>query len=91
MSLKNPKALRKCEENLQPQVPGLQFLKWYCIPEKVWNFNFSTETPLKNLTFKKTRQSKSPLNQKLCQFVFFDCDVIFDKLSKLGQMSCVIS
>ena len=27
MSLKNPKALRKCRENLQPQMPELQFLK----------------------------------------------------------------
>ena len=27
MSLKNPKTLRKCSENLQPQMPGLQFLK----------------------------------------------------------------
>ena len=27
MSLKNPKNLRKCEENLQPQIPELQFLK----------------------------------------------------------------
>ena len=55
MSLKNPKTLRKCEENLQPQMPELQFLKWYCTPEKVCNFIFSTETPSKNMTFKKTR------------------------------------
>ena len=27
MSLKNSKTLRKCEENLQPQIPELQFLK----------------------------------------------------------------
>ena len=27
MSLKNLKILRKCQENLQPQMPGLQFLK----------------------------------------------------------------
>ena len=53
MSLKNPKTLRKCEENLQPQMPELQFLKWYCTPEKVCNFIFSTETPSKNMTFKK--------------------------------------
>ena len=91
MSLKNPKTLRKCEENLQPQMPELQFLKWYCTPEKACNFIFSTETPSKNMTLKKPRKSKSRLNQKLCQFLFFDCDVLFDKLSKLGQISCVIS
>ena len=27
MSLKNPKTLTKCEENLQPQMPYLQLLK----------------------------------------------------------------
>ena len=27
MSLKNPKTLRKCSENLQPQMPEVQFLK----------------------------------------------------------------
>ena len=27
MSLENPKTLRKCLENLQPQMPELQFLK----------------------------------------------------------------
>ena len=27
MSLKNPKTLRKCYENLQPQMSVLQFLK----------------------------------------------------------------
>ena len=27
MSLKKPKTLRKCLENLQPQLPELQFLK----------------------------------------------------------------
>ena len=38
MSLKNPQTLRKCEENLQSQMPELQFLKWYCTPEKIYNF-----------------------------------------------------
>ena len=42
------------------------------------------------MTFKKTHKSKSRLGQKLCQFFFFHCDFIFDKLSKLGQVSCVI-
>ena len=27
MNLENPRALRKCDENLQPQMPELQFLK----------------------------------------------------------------
>ena len=40
------------------------------------------------MTFEKT--SKSRLDQKLCQFLFFQCDVIFDKLSILGHISCVI-
>ena len=38
------------------------------------------------MTFKKNHKSKSRLDQKLCQFLFFQCDVIIDKLSKLGQI-----
>ena len=71
MSLKNPNTLRKCEENLQPQMPGLQFLKWYCIPEKVWNFNFSTETPLKNLTFIKNPAVKITSKSKVMPVCIF--------------------
>ena len=32
MSLKNPKTLRQCLENLQPQMPELQFLKIMIAP-----------------------------------------------------------
>ena len=32
MSLKSPKTLRKCYENLQPQTPELQFLKALIFP-----------------------------------------------------------
>ena len=32
MSLKNQKTLRKCLENLQPQMPQLQFLKTLIFP-----------------------------------------------------------
>ena len=32
MSLKNTKTLRKCQENLQPQMPELQFLKTLIFP-----------------------------------------------------------
>ena len=32
MSLKNSKTLRKCEENLQRQIPELQFLKTLIFP-----------------------------------------------------------
>ena len=32
MSLKNPKTLRKCEENFQSQMPGLQFVKMVIVP-----------------------------------------------------------
>ena len=42
------------------------------------------------MTLNKNRKSKSRLDQKLYQFLFFHCDVIFDKLSKLEQISCVI-
>ena len=31
MSLKNPKSLRNCSENLQPQVPERQFLKAFMV------------------------------------------------------------
>ena len=33
MSFKNPKTLRKYLENLQPQMPELQFLKTLIFPE----------------------------------------------------------
>ena len=33
MSLKNPKTLRKYEENLQPQMPELQFIKTLIFPK----------------------------------------------------------
>ena len=36
--------------------------------------------------FKQNHKSKSRLDQKFC---FFQCDAIFGKLSKLGQISCV--
>ena len=32
MSLKIPKTLRKCQENLYPQMPELQFLKTLTFP-----------------------------------------------------------
>ena len=32
MSLKNSKTLGKCSENLQPQMPELQFLKMLIFP-----------------------------------------------------------
>ena len=72
--------------NLRLKTP----LKRYCTPEKAYRFIFSTETLSKNMTFKKNWKSKSRLDQKLCQFLFFHCDAIFNKLSKLGQISCVI-
>ena len=56
MNLKNPKILRKCKENLQPQMSELQFLKWCCTPEKVCSFIFSAETTSKYMTLKKTRK-----------------------------------
>ena len=65
-------------------------LKQYCTPEIACNFIFSTKIPSKNLTLKKNRQSIWRLRQKLCQFLFFRCDVIIDKLSKLEKISCVI-
>ena len=71
MSLKNPNTLRKCEENLQPQMPGLQFLKWYCTLEKVCNFNFSTETTSKNMTFKKNPQVKITSKSKVMPVCVF--------------------
>ena len=32
MSLKIPKALRKCQENIHPEMPELQFLKTLLFP-----------------------------------------------------------
>ena len=54
------------------------YLKRYCTPEKACNLFFQLIKP------------NSRLDQKFCQ-LFFHCDAIVDKLSKLGQISCVIS
>ena len=40
--------------------------------------------------FKKNCKSKSNLDPKLCQFLHFIFDAIFDKLSELWQISCII-
>ena len=37
------------------------------------------------MTLKKKRRSKSNLDPKLCQFLYFIRDVIFDNLSELQQ------
>ena len=71
ISLKNPKTLRKWEENFQRQMPELQFLKWYCTPEEACNFVFSTETPTKNMTFKKTLQVKITSKSKVIPAIVF--------------------
>ena len=71
MSLKNSKTLRKCEENLQPQMPEQKFLKWYCTPEKACNFIFSTETPSKNMALKKTPQVKITSKSKVMPVFIF--------------------
>ena len=65
----------------------MQLLKRCCNPEKACNFIFPTETLSKVMNFKKSLKSQSCLDQK---FLFFHCGVIFDKLSKLGQISFVI-
>ena len=49
---------------------------------------FSQLKHFQQIGLSKNRKSRSRLDQKLCQFLFFHCDVIFDKLSKLGQISC---
>ena len=55
------------------------------------NFIFSTERPTKKEFFKKKkRKSKSHQFKSYASFFFFHCDIIFDKLSKLGQIFCVI-
>ena len=71
MSLENPKTLIKCEENLQPQIPKLQVLKWYCTPEKICNSIFSTETLSKNMTFKKKPQVKIMYKSKVMPVCVF--------------------
>ena len=48
------------------------------------------ETPSKGMIFLKNRRSKSNLESKICQILYFICEVIFDKLSELQQISCII-
>ena len=43
------------------------------------------------MIFNKNHKSESRLDQKLCQFLLLHSRVNFDKLSKLGQTSYVIS
>ena len=56
------------------------------------NFFFLSETSLtsKNMNLKKNRNSKSTLDPKLCQFLYFICDIIFEKFSELRQTFCII-
>ena len=55
MSLKSPKTLRKCEENLQPQMPELQFLRALIFSRTLWKLqnwvNFSVFSYLKFFHF----------------------------------------
>ena len=37
ISLKNAKTLRKCKENIQPQMPELKFLKTLIFPRALQN------------------------------------------------------
>ena len=57
---------------------------------KIGFFILLSGTPSKNMTFKKSRRSKSNLHPKLCQFLYLICDVISDRLSELRQISCII-
>ena len=55
------------------------------------NFIFSTERPTKKEFKKKKNVSQNHISSKVMPvFFFFHCDIIFDKLSKLGQIFCVI-
>ena len=65
------------------------YLKRYCTPKKQLIIFFQLKH-LQKYDLKKICISQSRQDQKLCQFLFFCCDVIFDKLPKLGQISCVI-
>ena len=65
----------------------------------IWGTHISLCTLLKavlhsrksmQLLFFQLIKPNSRLDQKFCQ-LFFHCDAIVDKLSKLGQISCVIS
>ena len=71
MSLKNPKTFRKYEQNLQFQMPELQLLKWCWTPKKAYNFIFLTETPSKNMTFKKAPQVKIMSKSKVMPVCIF--------------------
>ena len=52
----------------------------------VFRFKYKTKSHFIDLVL-----ASSCLDQELCQFLFFLIDVIFDKLSKLGEISRVIS
>ena len=86
MCLKNPKTLRICEENLQPQMPELPFLKRYCNPEKSFNFIFSTETPSKYMTFLKNPQVKITSKSRFVSlFVFLTVTPSLTNYQKGGK------
>ena len=42
-----------------------------------------------DLGLENSQTSHDP-DPRLCQFLYFICDVIFDKLSELRQISCII-
>ena len=64
----------------------IQLSKQYCTPATSY---FILLTTSEN-GFKKTRRLKSHLDPKLCQFLYFICDVILEKLLELRQISCIV-
>ena len=64
----------------------IQLSKRYCTPATSY---FILLTPSEN-GFKKNRRLKSHLDPKLCQFLYFICDVILEKLLELRLISCIV-
>ena len=74
-------------------VTTVYLLKRHCTPATTSYFmklNFLSERSPKNMTLKQPRRSESSLDPKLCQFLYFICDVTFDKPLELPQISCII-
>ena len=52
-------------------------------------FHFAKWNNFQKYDFKKHR-SKSNLDTKICQFLYFICDVLLSKLSEVWQISFII-
>ena len=72
MSLQDPKTFKKCSENLQPQVPGLLYLKMLDFPRAL----------------KKIKQIFFSYLKFFSAFIVNGSTIVFSKHGKIKRWKC---